>query len=279
MDRATPSEFGFERISNRRVFEEVCDQIRKQLAAGVLKPGDKLPAERDLAVEFGVSRPVIREAIRTLEISGILEQKKGVKGGAFIRSGSADMITHSLQNLIVVGRISVAGLFEARKIIQEAVTRLACERGSDEDFNAIEANLNEIAAYAEREDWAGRSEAAVSFFRLIAQATHNDTLVVMIDSLSDMIRSFVKEGSGPRYRPELIPIRWEILASLRRGDSESATKHMGQYLDTVHQAILKESQADLAPRRKSAPAKRASATHDAPIKKTATRTAAKKSVV
>lgn len=235
------SELGFERINTRRVFEEVCEQIRNKLVAGILKPGDKLPSERDLAMEFGVSRPVIREAIRTMEISGILEQRKGVKGGSFIRSGTPDMITKSLQNLVVVGRISVAGLTEARKIIQDAVTRLACVRGTASDFDAIEANLHDIESFVENKDWEARSEAAVTFFRLISQATHNETLVVLVDSLSDIIRFFVKEKAGPRYRPELIPIRWKILEHLRARNPDEAAKQVGLYLDVVHRAVLNET--------------------------------------
>jgi GntR family transcriptional repressor for pyruvate dehydrogenase complex len=250
------SELGFERINTRRVFEEVCEQIHKQLVAGVLKPGDKLPSERDLATEFGVSRPVIREAIRTMEISGILEQRKGVKGGSFIRTGTPDMITKSLQNLLVVGRISVAGLTEARKIIQDAVTRLACERGTASDFDAIEANLHDIDSFVENKDWAARSEAAVTFFRLISQATHNETLVVLVDALSDIIRYFVQEKAGPRYRPELIPIRWKILEHLRAREPDKAAKQVGLYLDVVHCAVLKESAADAPAKAKArAPAK------------------------
>ncbi|WP_198161318.1 FadR/GntR family transcriptional regulator, partial [Variovorax sp. WDL1] len=77
---ATTPQLSFQEVKTRRVFEEICAQIRKRLASGVLKPGDKLPAERDLAVEFKVSRPAVREALRTLEISGVVSLQKGVKG-------------------------------------------------------------------------------------------------------------------------------------------------------------------------------------------------------
>ena len=65
---------------SRRTFEEICERIREQLALGVLKPGDKLPRERDLAEQLGVSRNVLREALRSLEMAGLLRLQKGVKG-------------------------------------------------------------------------------------------------------------------------------------------------------------------------------------------------------
>ena len=66
----------------RRIFEEICDQIRRDMAASKLCPGDKLPAERELAQQFGVSRNAVREALRSLEVAGIVRLQKGVKGGA-----------------------------------------------------------------------------------------------------------------------------------------------------------------------------------------------------
>lgn len=86
----------FRPIHTKRAFEEICARIREQLALGVLKPGDKLPAERDLAQQLGVSRNVLREALRSLEMAGVLRLQKGVKGGAFVhgRAGQIDPEGH-----------------------------------------------------------------------------------------------------------------------------------------------------------------------------------------
>src|SRR5260370_42246641 len=93
-DRAPPQRAGisptplkFQPIHVRRTFEEICERIREQLALGVLKPGDKLPRERDLAEQLGVSRNVLKEALRSLEMAGLLRLQKGVQGGGFLRDG------------------------------------------------------------------------------------------------------------------------------------------------------------------------------------------------
>ncbi|WP_426442565.1 FadR/GntR family transcriptional regulator [Bradyrhizobium genosp. P] len=76
-----------------RAFDTICQKVRDLLADGSLKPGDKLPAERQLAEQFGVGRSALREALRTLEAAGILTLKKGAHGGAFIRQGDPSRVT------------------------------------------------------------------------------------------------------------------------------------------------------------------------------------------
>jgi DNA-binding transcriptional regulator YhcF (GntR family) len=92
-----PPKPSFAPIKTQRTFEAVCEQIRAQLAAGTLKTGDKLPAERELAVEFQVSRSALREALRTLEMSGIIRNAKGVKGGSFIQAAEPDRIVQAMR--------------------------------------------------------------------------------------------------------------------------------------------------------------------------------------
>ena len=110
-----------------------CDsaaRIRDQLSAGALKPGDKLPPERELAQQMGVGRNALREALRSLEIAGIVRLQKGVKGGAFIREGNANGMSQVVQDQFHLGSISADELTEARVHIQDLVVRLACERAT-----------------------------------------------------------------------------------------------------------------------------------------------------
>ncbi len=104
----------FRPIRTRRAFEEICERIREQLALGVLKPGDKLPPERELAQQLGVSRNVLREALRSLEMAGILRLQKGVKGGAFIQEGDTSRMNEVMRDMLSLGTISVRELSEAR---------------------------------------------------------------------------------------------------------------------------------------------------------------------
>jgi DNA-binding FadR family transcriptional regulator len=227
------NDLAFQQIKTRRVFEDICEQIRNRLSSGVLKPGDKLPAERDLAMEFKVSRPAVREALRTLEISGVVLLRKGVKGGAFIQDGNPAMLTQSMQDLMLLGRVSLASLAEARVLINGVVTRLACERATEEDFEAIAQNIDFIES---SDDILHRADAGVMFFRLIARATRNEVLMLLVDSLSDIIRVVI-DRTGRIARPELVPVRRRILKAMRARDAATATKAMNEYLEVVHDVL------------------------------------------
>lgn len=235
----------FQEVKTRRVFEEICEQIRRRLASGALKPGDKLPAERDLALEFKVSRPAVREALRTLEISGVVSLQKGVKGGAFIRDGNPALLTQSLQDLMILGRVSLPSLVEARRMINGMVIQLACERATEEDFQALEANMEEIEKSDELQH---RADAGVRFFGLIARATRNEVLVMLVDSLSDIIR-FVIDRSGRKARPELVPVRRRILKALRARDPKAAARAMDEYLTIVQEGMDAPAAAPAPPRK------------------------------
>ncbi|ABE29392.1 bacterial regulatory s, gntR family protein [Paraburkholderia xenovorans LB400] len=227
-------------IKTKRVFEEICLQIRGLLASGNLSTGDKLPPERDLAIRFNVSRPAVREALRSLEISGIIELKTGAKGGAFIRDGSSGLLTRSMQDLLLLGSLSSDGLLEARELIHEIVVRLACERGEEADWLAIEKNIREIEKLgSSKEELPARVKAGFMFFRLIAQATHNEVLVILIESLSDIVRAMIDQ-TGAVARPELVAVRWRLLKYLRARDPRKAMKEMSGFLGVVHKGLSVE---------------------------------------
>lgn len=226
-------DLAFQHIKTRRVFEEICEQIRNRLASGALKPGDKLPAERDLAVEFKVSRPAVREALRTLEISGVVALRKGVKGGAFIQDGNPAMLTQSLRDLMFLGSVSLRSLAEARVLINGVVIKLACERASEEDFKALTDNIDFIES---SEDLQHRANAGVMFFRLIARATRNEVLMMLVDSLGDIIRVVI-DRTGRVARPELVAVRRRILAAMKARDADVAIREMDDYLTVVHRGI------------------------------------------
>ena len=102
VSRKPDSETAFRRVQVARAFEDIARQIREELLQGRLRPGDRLPAERELAVQFGVSRNTLREALRSLEIAGLITLRKGAAGGgrshmrglAFARSGDAFQLLH-----------------------------------------------------------------------------------------------------------------------------------------------------------------------------------------
>ena len=229
----------FKPIHTRRAFEEVCDRIRAQIAAGTLRPGDKLPAERDLAAQLGVGRNALREALRSLEIAGIVRLQKGAKGGAFIQSGNASRMNEVVRDMLSLGSISVAELTEARVHIQDLVVRLACERATREDLDALAANIDRTEQVTAAGKYLERVECSREFYSLLVEAAHNRVLAMTVGSITDILMQFVytRVAGGGKPQPRLVEKRRAFLAALRARDAELATQLMRNHLASVHRLL------------------------------------------
>jgi DNA-binding FadR family transcriptional regulator len=253
-------------IRTPRIFEAICEQIRTQLSLGHLTPGDKLPAERDLAVQFGSSRTAVREALRSLEMAGVIELRKGVKGGAFIREGDPAVVTRSFGDMVHLGRISLENLTESRVIIQDAVIKLACERGTVADFDGLEHSIARTEQLTREQRYDERRIQLLSFYRLLAQATRNEVMVIIVDALTDVVLKILARDSAVP-REDTVKVQREIVACLRRGDADKASALMSRHLKALHAHLL-----DAATRRARATAASAKApkvTAKAVVKKAA----------
>jgi DNA-binding FadR family transcriptional regulator len=239
MTGASATAVRFAPIQTRRAFEEICQRIREQLVAGQLKPGDKLPAERDLAQQLGVGRNALREALRSLEIAGIVRLQKGVKGGAFIREGDTGRMNQVVQDMLSLGSISVEELTEARLHIQDMVVRLACERATRADFEALAANVDRTEVMTRAGRFLDRVECSREFYHLLAAATQNQVLAMMVHSLTEILMKFIstRVASGGRSQPRLVEKRREFLVALRARDADAACRLMHTHLESVHRLI------------------------------------------
>lgn len=219
----------FRPVATRRAFEEIASQIRGRLARQALRAGDRLPPERELAGQFRVSRNTLREALRSLEIAGLLELRKGATGGAFIKEGGGDAAVAGLADLYHLGAITPEHLTEARIVIGTEVARLACARRTKEDLAALEANVTAAEEATRRGDVVQRAHINYEFHRLLARAARNPVLIVITDALMEMTRHFV-ESVGYMPNRYVMPSRRRLLAYLRAKDGEAAAREMESML-------------------------------------------------
>jgi DNA-binding FadR family transcriptional regulator len=219
-------------VRSARLFEEICDQIRAQLSLGKIRPGDKLPPERDLADQFGVSRSAVREALRALEVSGLVELRKGSKGGAFLLKESAPLM-QSFEDMLDLGRITMHDFTEARILITEVVVRLACERGTKKDFDAIEKNIDRLEAAITRHEGYKDLSVITDFYDLLAVATGNQTLRFLTHGIAQLLSDLIT-ATQPAPMDDLVERRREILKSLRARDADKAGRLLTDHLMVVH---------------------------------------------
>lgn len=227
-------------MATARVFEGITEDIRARVARGELKPGDKLSSERDLAESYGASRSAVREALRNLERGGVIELRKGPKGGTFVRKADAGLVTASLGDAISFGGVSIASLTESRTIVMTAVVRLACDRGTEADFD----RLDESIALTERLSREGNLEARrvqlLDFYRLLGEAARNEVLVILVSALTDLVlRLMAQYKVSPR--PTTVQTHRKIVRCLRRRAADEAVALMAGHLDKLHAYFRKSA--------------------------------------
>src|ERR1700744_146642 len=223
-----------------RAFDTICQRIGDLLADGSLKPGDKLPAERQLAEQVGVGRTALREALRTLEATGVLILKKGAHGGAFIREGDPSRVTQVIQDLLHLGSISLANLTEARILIQESIIRLACERATPVDLAALDKCIDKEEQLTIERKFSDRLNVSMEFYELLAAAAHNPVLSITVDAMTNILLSVLRilHSTGvSKPNSNLILARRAFMRKLHARDAAGAAAEFKAHLITVHQQL------------------------------------------
>lgn len=224
-------------VSGPRPAAGIVAQIRERLATRELKSGDRLPSERDLARQFGVSRNSLRQALRSLVDGGLLEMKLGPAGGAFIKDGGGAAVATGLSDLYALGTIRPEHLTEARILVGVEVVRLACARGTDAEIDELAANVASADSAALRGDISSRTELNIEFYRLLARMTRNPILVTVTDAVAAITRKYVEE-IGPTSNASVMPFRHRFLALLRARDCEGAAAAMREHLLRLQRIYL-----------------------------------------
>lgn len=231
----------FVAIAPARAVDEIAAQVRDMVASGRLKPGDRLPSERDLSTRLHVSRNTLREALRALEHAGIIEMRKGATGGAFVRKGSSGVIVNGLLDLYHLGAITPQQLTEARVWLSEVVVRVACERATDEDFAALEAN---IEASAKAADFEERARHNREFHVVLARATRNPIVVITMESIMAVFAQFIAQ-IGPSDNSFILPSRRRFMKHLRARDASAAAAEMAKSLARLQTKYMDQWSARL----------------------------------
>jgi DNA-binding FadR family transcriptional regulator len=228
----------FQPIRTPRAFEEIAEQIRKELSHRRLRPGDRLPPERALAEQFGVSRNTLREALRSLENSGLLRLQKGATGGAFVRESTGDAVVTGLRDMFHLGAIQPEHLTEARVLIEAITVRAACERATAQDIEGLKANIAAAEqAGRERANFYDQAAIHLDFHRILARATKNPVMVIVMEALIDVMAHFI-QAIGQTRNSWVLPSRRRFIKHFEARESEAAVSEMEQHLDRLNRYYL-----------------------------------------
>ena len=225
----------FSRVSVGRISEIIVEQIRLLMRQGQLKPGDRLPSERDLCERFGVSRVTVREALRMLESSGLVEIRVGARGGAFVTAPSSDRVGEGLADLLTLSVISAADVTEVRMMLEAGIVPLVCERATEEDLAALDEICRRSEAALASGDYT--MNMSLEFHIRVAQATHNPAIAVLVESFSGPILMSLQQAheAAPEMGERGTREHEEFIAAVRRRDVDTASRIMLEHLErTAH---------------------------------------------
>jgi len=210
-----------------RVYHEIVDQVRELISAGRIKPGDRLPPERELAELFKVSRNSVRDAIRVLEQMGLTESRQG--DGTYVRRVSVEELTAPMALLLLQSRRQMRELWEVRRIIEPAVAELAASRITDDELEELEAVLS--AQRRRVEAGLVALEEDTAFHYGIAEAARNTVMLRTLDTLVDLLRQSRERALQQHDRPaHSLSGHLRVLAALRHRDPAAARAAMLQHL-------------------------------------------------
>lgn len=224
----------YHEVKRDRLYVDILDQIQDFIVRQQLKPGDKLPPERQLINEFGVSRTVVREAIRALEERGLVEVKHG--SGVYVAEPSMDSVTDSLALHLRVSGSSLMPLLEVREILEVEIAGLAAERATDEDLEQMEKTLRRGT---ELLDSPGEYvEEDLRFHELLTKATHNEVLPILLNPLAELLWKSRRVTIEPPGSTELASKgHRKIFEAVKNKDKKRAREAMREHLRMVRRLL------------------------------------------
>ena len=164
-----------------RISDQIRDELKRMILEGELKRGVKLPTEEQLAGRLKVSKVTVREALRNLETEGLIEKRRGARGGSFVTHPGSEKMGEWVINYFRIGMITPEELVDFRQTLEPALVALAAERRTDQDLRAIKAVIDEIEKGIRR--GKASTPKAVEFHRLIGEACHNRLISMVMEAL------------------------------------------------------------------------------------------------
>jgi GntR family transcriptional repressor for pyruvate dehydrogenase complex len=234
----------FDPVATRRTFEEAVEQIAEKVKTGDLHVGDRLPSERDLAAQMRISRPTLREAVKVLVEAGVLEVRRGQSGGIFV---AAEVVPRELLYSRQEIRFSeVAGVLEARRLLEPRVAQLAAVHASEEDFAAMARTIERQRELAASDDFLRNEDLFLQldlkFHLALARATRNATIVALMRSLLRQLEIARDMAMHAPLVPDwTIQIHERTLAAVRSADFALIDEVMDEHLAELEQIWERET--------------------------------------
>jgi GntR family transcriptional repressor for pyruvate dehydrogenase complex len=229
----------FQPIRPKKISEEIVEQIKAMISQGQLKPGDRLPSERELSTMLGVSRPSVRESIMVLEAMGFLDSRQG--GGTYVRALTEASITDPLAKLVEKKDPKLLrSLAEVRMGLESWSAYLAAQRATDEDISEMRRIYAIMEQQAAKGGWSPEVDA--EFHYAITAASHNSLQMHVLDSIHSLFHATIQVALMEFYQQEghvqlLLTHHREIMEAIAAHEPEQARQKMMAHLTLVEEKM------------------------------------------
>jgi GntR family transcriptional regulator, transcriptional repressor for pyruvate dehydrogenase complex len=238
----------FRPVQPVRAYERIVEQVEDALASGELRPGQRLPSERELVGQFEVSRSTVREALRVLESNGVVRSRPGDPNGPEVLPYSSGALRKQMVRLAQVEEVGLAELLSFRMILDGSATMLAARLRTPEQLADMEAAL-EVMRGAIDIGYEEFSEADIAFHEAVAKASRNSMIQVCNDVVRGVVLSLISDKiSRARNRralmTESLNHHAEVLEAVRAGNGRDAARVARQKLYDYYAGYLPRTERE-----------------------------------
>jgi len=226
-------------IVRRKITDSILKEIRRRITCGEIREGDKLPNQNAFAAQLGVSRPSLREALHSLALLGVIEQRPGV--GTVVRAQTPAFLAGDLDLPLISDAQGVQELIEARRVIEIDMVELAVERASDAELDKLEGILEEMTRLSETLQVEEYSKRDIRFHHFIAQAAHNRFLLHLFTAIRQFLDQFIRESFTLMPKALNVSQRGHhaILEALKERNKTRAAAEMDKHIKTGQETLQK----------------------------------------
>ena len=223
----------FKSVKQPVLSKEVEKQLRASINAGIYKPGDKLPSERELVEQFEVSRVTVRDALKSLQSLGLVSIRRGVNAGAYVSEPSPQAITQSIDALIQMKKVNFAHLIEIRLYIEPDVTRSVAIHHTQEDIDGLKELIDEAERMIDT-SWKKARLMNVRFHCEVAKITRNALIISLCESITQVYSAMIIEMTHTKLDKKgikkLVSEHRKIIEAIENKDAEGAFERTKKHL-------------------------------------------------
>jgi GntR family transcriptional repressor for pyruvate dehydrogenase complex len=230
----------FEQVAREpRLSDKVADMMLETILSRRLQVGDRLPSERELGEQFGVSRTVVREAVRALVVKGVIEVRSG--SGLRVAAVGASAVSESMSLFLRSGSLDFEKVHDVRTLLEVHIAGLAAERRREADIARLRSVHERMQRESDDVEAAARDD--LEFHRAIARSTQNELYLLLMDSIGSGLLDIRRENLGSGSAPMTLTQHEEVLDRIAAGDQAGAQSAMAAHLEAVAQWWLEHMSA------------------------------------